>query len=100
MYADKDLAIPDTWNETGPALIANSQEVRLRSFSTSVHKVDTMVAYKNVTDWTMLENTEAKHCTTNFILKIALTIIQNCSDVYPPVNRGLKVLTNNSQYSS
>lgn len=50
VYADKDLAIPDTWNETGPALIANSQEVRLRSFSTSVHKVDTMVAYKNVTD--------------------------------------------------
>lgn len=49
VYTDKDLDVPDTWNETGPALIANSQEVRLRSFSTSVHKVDTMVAYKNVT---------------------------------------------------
>jgi mitotic spindle assembly checkpoint protein MAD2 len=50
VYTDKDQAVPDKWNETGPAIIANSQEVKLRSFSTNIHKVDTMVAYRNVTD--------------------------------------------------
>jgi len=48
VYTDKNLEVPEKWNETGPAMIANSQEVKLRSFSTSYHKVDTMVAYKNV----------------------------------------------------
>jgi len=51
VYTDKDLEVPEKWNETGPAMIANSQEVKLRSFSTSYHKVDTMVAYKNVDNW-------------------------------------------------
>lgn len=50
VYTDKDVSVPATWSETGPALIENSQEVRLRSFSTTIHKVDTMVAYKNVAD--------------------------------------------------
>ncbi|XP_071503510.1 mitotic spindle assembly checkpoint protein MAD2A-like [Diadema setosum] len=46
IYTDKDLATPEKWEESGPALIANSEEVRLRSFTTSIHKVDTMVSYK------------------------------------------------------
>jgi len=50
VYTDKDLETPATWNETGPAMMVDSQEVRMRSFSTTIHKVDTMVAYKNVTD--------------------------------------------------
>jgi len=51
VYTDKDLEVPEKWNETGPATIANSQEVKLRSFSTAYHKVDTMVAYKHVDNW-------------------------------------------------
>jgi len=50
VYTDKDQEVPEKWNETGPAIITNSQEVKLRSFSTNIHKVDTMVAYRNVDD--------------------------------------------------
>jgi len=50
VYTDKNTEVPDKWNETGPAMIANSQEVKLRSFSTSYHKVDTMVSYKHVVE--------------------------------------------------
>ena len=45
-YTNKDLNLPDTWGETGPMFIANSQEMRLRSSSTSIHKVESMIAYK------------------------------------------------------
>ena len=34
------------WEESDPRYIANSDEVKLRSFTTKVHKVDTMVSYK------------------------------------------------------
>ncbi|CAH1246426.1 mitotic spindle assembly checkpoint protein MAD2A-like [Branchiostoma lanceolatum] len=47
IYTDKDLQVPETWEESGPHFIAKSEEVRLRSFSTSIHKVDAMVCYKN-----------------------------------------------------
>ena len=47
VYTDKDLEVPDKWGESGPALITHSEEVRLRSFTTTIHKVDGMVAYKN-----------------------------------------------------
>ncbi|KFO90766.1 Mitotic spindle assembly checkpoint protein MAD2A, partial [Buceros rhinoceros silvestris] len=46
IYTDKDLAVPEKWEESGPQFIANSEEVRLRSFTTTVHKVNSMVAYK------------------------------------------------------
>ncbi|OWF37514.1 mitotic spindle assembly checkpoint protein MAD2A-like [Mizuhopecten yessoensis] len=46
VYTDKDVEVPSSWGEDGPHFIANSEEVRLRSFSTSIHKLDTMVAYK------------------------------------------------------
>ena len=45
-YTNRDQEIPDSWEESQARIIANSQEVRLRSFSTTVHKVDTMVSYK------------------------------------------------------
>ena len=45
-YTNRDLDIPDSWEESQARIIANSQEVQLRSFSTTVHKVDTMVSYK------------------------------------------------------
>jgi hypothetical protein len=47
IYTDKDQDVPEKWEESGPQFIANSQEVRLRSFSTVIHKVNAMVAYKN-----------------------------------------------------
>ncbi|XP_050596391.1 mitotic spindle assembly checkpoint protein MAD2A [Bombus affinis] len=47
-YTVPDCGIPNQWDETQPVFIANSQEVQLRSFSTSIHKMDTIVSYKNV----------------------------------------------------
>ncbi|KAK2914230.1 hypothetical protein QQF64_029794 [Cirrhinus molitorella] len=46
IYTDKDLEVPEQWEESGPQLIDQSEEVRLRSFTTSIHKVKSMVAYK------------------------------------------------------
>ncbi|XP_058796782.1 mitotic spindle assembly checkpoint protein MAD2A [Phymastichus coffea] len=46
-YTIPDCDIPKEWDETSPVFIANSQEVKLRSFSTSLHKMDTIVSYKN-----------------------------------------------------
>ena len=46
VYTDADADVPKTWEESDPKYIQNSTEVRLRSFTTRVHKVDTMVAYK------------------------------------------------------
>ncbi|KAL6260561.1 hypothetical protein P5V15_008082 [Pogonomyrmex californicus] len=47
-YTVPDCNIPNQWDETQPVFIANSQEVQLRSFSTSIHKMDTVVSYKNI----------------------------------------------------
>ncbi|CAG5107027.1 Similar to mad2l1-1: Mitotic spindle assembly checkpoint protein MAD2A (Dictyostelium discoideum) [Cotesia congregata] len=41
-YTVPDCGIPKEWDETQPVFIANSQEVQLRSFSTSIHKMDTI----------------------------------------------------------
>ncbi|KAK3040800.1 hypothetical protein RJ639_029144 [Escallonia herrerae] len=49
-YTDKDVAVPFTWIESDPKLIANPQMVKLHSFDTKIHKVDTLVSYKNV-EW-------------------------------------------------
>ncbi|XP_068688832.1 mitotic spindle assembly checkpoint protein MAD2A-like [Montipora foliosa] len=45
-YTNLDQDIPDSWEESQARIIAKSEEVRLRSFSTTIHKVDTMVSYK------------------------------------------------------
>ena len=47
VYTDKDLEVPDSWGESGPALICNSETVRFRTLSTTIHKVDSMVTYKS-----------------------------------------------------
>uniref|UniRef100_A0A8C6LCN6 Mitotic spindle assembly checkpoint protein MAD2A n=1 Tax=Nothobranchius furzeri TaxID=105023 RepID=A0A8C6LCN6_NOTFU len=39
VYTDKDLVVPEKWEESGPQIIDQSEEVRLRSFTTSIHKV-------------------------------------------------------------
>lgn len=48
VYADNDAEVPQAWEESDPKYITKSTEVRLRSFTTKVHKVDTMVAYRDV----------------------------------------------------
>lgn len=75
-YTDTDVAVPFTWIESDPKLIANPQMVKLHSFDTKVwfvcclsliwnfgnpnssfvfsmqiHKVDTLVSYKNDDEW-------------------------------------------------
>lgn len=45
-YTDKDSDVPLQWEESEAKYIANQAEVKLRSFSTSVHTVEPMVAYK------------------------------------------------------
>jgi mitotic spindle assembly checkpoint protein MAD2 len=51
VYTDKEVAAPDKWADSDPCYILNSAEVKLRSFTTSVHKVDSMVAYKEADEW-------------------------------------------------
>ena len=46
LYTDKDAKSAAEWEESDAKFIANSEEMRLRSFSTKVHKVHSMVSYK------------------------------------------------------
>lgn len=49
-YTDIDVQIPTTWMESDAKLIENPQMVKLCSFDTKIHKVDTLVSYKNTDD--------------------------------------------------
>lgn len=51
VYTDNDVAAPEKWVDSDPCYILHSAEVKLRSFTTSVHKVDSMVAYKEADEW-------------------------------------------------
>jgi mitotic spindle assembly checkpoint protein MAD2 len=48
VYTSADAAVPASWEDSDPRYINPDQceSVRLRSFTTSVHKVDTCVMYK------------------------------------------------------
>lgn len=46
VYANNDINVPLTWEESDPQYIHSSAEVRLRSFTTSIHKVAPTVSYK------------------------------------------------------
>lgn len=48
IYTDKDLKVGEEWGETGANFIDNSVEVRLKSFSTLIHKIDAAVSYKDL----------------------------------------------------
>lgn len=50
VYADKEAEVPKLWEESDPKYITDCSEVRLRSFTTKVHKVEPMVAFKNSSD--------------------------------------------------
>ncbi|KAF9156651.1 hypothetical protein DFQ26_009263 [Actinomortierella ambigua] len=43
---EKDVEVPATWSDSDPHFVHNSEQVRLRSFSTNVHRVDALVAYR------------------------------------------------------
>ncbi|GJN27233.1 hypothetical protein PR202_gb15234 [Eleusine coracana subsp. coracana] len=45
-YTDTDVDAPGTWVESDAKLISNPQMVKLHSFDTKIHKVDTLVSYK------------------------------------------------------
>ena len=46
IYSHSDTTVPAEWGESDPCYIINSEEVKLRSFSTGVHKVEAAVSYK------------------------------------------------------
>ena len=46
VYTKKDSDTPQEWEESDPRFIQNAETVKLRSFSTKVHSVDSSVAYK------------------------------------------------------
>jgi mitotic spindle assembly checkpoint protein MAD2 len=51
VYTDQDMDVPEKWADSDPCYILNSSEVKLRSFTTSVHKVDSMVSYREAEEW-------------------------------------------------
>lgn len=51
VYTDKDIEAPEKWADSDPCYILNSAQVKLRSFTTTVHKVDSLVAYKEADEW-------------------------------------------------
>jgi mitotic spindle assembly checkpoint protein MAD2 len=46
VYADKKANVPAEWIDSDPKYIRNPEQVKLRSFSTGIHKVETLVCYK------------------------------------------------------
>lgn len=45
-YTDKESIVPKEWEESDARFIDNAADVKLRSLSTKVHKIDTLVSYK------------------------------------------------------
>jgi mitotic spindle assembly checkpoint protein MAD2 len=45
VYTAQGVPIPVEWEESAPRYIENAQHVRLRSVDTTLHNVDTTVAY-------------------------------------------------------
>ncbi|KAL8827952.1 MAG: hypothetical protein Q9191_002879 [Dirinaria sp. TL-2023a] len=54
VYADADSDVPIEWGDSDAKEIRNGEKVQLRSFSTSNHRVDTLVSYRYV-DWLAYE---------------------------------------------
>ncbi|KAJ3193273.1 Mitotic spindle checkpoint component mad2 [Irineochytrium annulatum] len=46
-YTDRDAEVPASWEDSDARMIqSNSEQVKLRSFSTSVHEISSLVDYK------------------------------------------------------
>ncbi|XP_011548512.2 mitotic spindle assembly checkpoint protein MAD2A [Plutella xylostella] len=46
IHAKPDCDVPEKWSEAEPISITNAQNVQLKSFSTGLHKMETVVSYK------------------------------------------------------
>ena len=46
IYTPQNLDTPSTWEESDPRYIQRANEVKLRSFTTKIHKIETSVAYR------------------------------------------------------
>jgi len=46
VYADADSDVPMEWGDSDAKEIENGEKVQLRNFSTSNHRVDTLVSYR------------------------------------------------------
>jgi len=46
VYTHNNLDVPEEWGDSGACYIANAESVKLKSFSTSVHRVEACVSYK------------------------------------------------------
>lgn len=46
VYADADSDVPVEWGDSDAKEIVNGERVQLRGFSTSNHRVDTLVSYR------------------------------------------------------
>jgi mitotic spindle assembly checkpoint protein MAD2 len=45
-YTDKNVIVPSTWEDSDPKLITkNAEQVKLKSFSTQDHQIESLVAY-------------------------------------------------------
>lgn len=47
IYTKDNIELPDEWTESEPVNIKNAQSVKMRAFSTNLHKMETVVTYKN-----------------------------------------------------
>ncbi|XP_017771351.1 PREDICTED: mitotic spindle assembly checkpoint protein MAD2A [Nicrophorus vespilloides] len=47
IYTNDNVKLPTEWADTEPAHIKNAQCVKMRTFNTQIHKLETMVTYKN-----------------------------------------------------
>jgi hypothetical protein len=54
VYADADSDVPLEWGDSDAKEIKNGEKVQLRSFSSSNHRVDTLVSYRYVEFNTMV----------------------------------------------
>lgn len=50
VYTKLEADIPEEWETSDPRYIANSTEIKLRSFNTKIHNIDSMVSYKTIPD--------------------------------------------------
>ncbi|DBA99158.1 hypothetical protein WJX82_001946 [Trebouxia sp. C0006] len=46
VYTDAASSVPTEWEDSDPRFIQNAADVKLRSFTTKVHKVDALVSYR------------------------------------------------------
>ncbi|KAG4301323.1 hypothetical protein PCANB_002367 [Pneumocystis canis] len=50
VYTDSNSEVPDEWGDSDACEVYNAEQIKLRSFSTDLHKVDLQVAYKLADD--------------------------------------------------